>query len=274
MKKILKIGIVGCGAIGSSLAKVISQDFSDHAKLGALYDLEARKAHTLSKKVSKERILAVTNLRKLIARSDLVIECSSAKAAWEISRKVIAAGRSIMIMSVGGIVGHIEALRRSAWKKNVRVYIPSGAIAGIDGVKAASLGNIRKATLTTSKPSLAFSGVSYLSKKKIALDKIKENTVLFSGTATQAVKNFPHNINVAGVLSIAGIGEKRTRVIIRASPTLTRNIHEIEIESDAGCIYVRTENRVHPHNPKTSYLAVLSAVAMLKQILEPLRIGT
>ncbi|MCM8781346.1 MAG: DUF108 domain-containing protein [Candidatus Omnitrophica bacterium] len=85
---------------------------------------------------------------------------------------------------------------------------------------------------------------------------------------------FPQNINVAATLSLAGIGSKNTIVRIIASPQTTRNIHQIEIESEAGRIVTRTENTVHPDNPKTSYLAVLSAVATLRDILESIRIGT
>jgi aspartate dehydrogenase len=98
--------------------------------------------------------------------------------------------------------------------------------------------------------------------------------VLFSGKAKEAVKFFPQNINVAAVLSLAGIGSSKTKVKIIASSKVKRNIHEIEIESEAGRVFTRTENLIHPDNPKTSFLAVLSAASLLKQILSPLRIGT
>ncbi|MFZ2357253.1 MAG: aspartate dehydrogenase domain-containing protein, partial [Candidatus Omnitrophota bacterium] len=88
------------------------------------------------------------------------------------------------------------------------------------------------------------------------------------------VKYFPQNINVAAILSIAGIGAVKTKVRIVASPKISRNIHQIEITSEAGKVFTRTENVLHPGNPKTSYLAFLSAVATLKQILEPVKIGT
>jgi aspartate dehydrogenase len=106
------------------------------------------------------------------------------------------------------------------------------------------------------------------------LDNINEDTVIFEGDALQAVKVFPQNINVAATLSIGGIGPENTVVRIVASPHITRNVHEIEVESDAGRIVARSENTIHPSNPKTSYLAVLSAVATLKQILNSLKIGT
>jgi len=177
-------------------------------------------------------------------------------------------------MSVGGIVSHFRKLSSLAKKYNAKVYIPSGAISGIDALKAAKIGKIKKVILTTTKNPLSFKGVGYVEEKRIDLKRIKKDTVLFSGTAKDAVKYFPQNINVAAILSIAGLGEDKTEVKIIASPEINKNIHEIEIESEAARIFTRTENILHPDNPKTSYLAVLSAVATLKQILEPVRIGT
>lgn len=106
------------------------------------------------------------------------------------------------------------------------------------------------------------------------MDKIKKDTLLFFGNAKEAINFFPQNINVAGLLSIAGIGQNKTKVKIIASPKTKKNIHEVYIESKAARIFTRTENILHPDNPKTSYLAVLSAIATLKQILEPVKIGT
>ena len=117
-------------------------------------------------------------------------------------------------------------------------------------------------------------GSEYINQRGLNLNKIRGETVLFSGSAADAIKNFPQNINVAATLSIVGIGEKRTQVKIVASPRLKRNIHEIYIDSDAGRISSRVENLIHPDNRKTSFLAVLSAIATLRQLLEPVRVGT
>lgn len=265
---------MGCGAIGSSLAKTIVNNFKERAKLVALYDIDARKSGGLSRMVCKSHNLAVSGIRQLINRSELVIEASSAGSSWEIARDVLIGGCDIMIMSVGGIVSKFRRLSGLAKKYNAKVYIPSGAISGIDALKAARLGKIKKVILTTRKNPISFRGVKYIENKGINLDKIKKDKLLFSGIAREAVKHFPQNINVAAVLSIGGIGEERTRVKIIASPGTKKNIHEIYIESKAARILTRTENILHPDNPKTSYLAVLSAVATLKQILEPIKIGT
>ncbi|TRZ94834.1 aspartate dehydrogenase [bacterium] len=271
-KKRLRIGIVGCGAIGSSLARSIVKEFPAQAKLTSLFDIDSQKASRLAKTLGYRVCLSKT-LERLIINADLVIEAASAASALKIARESITRSRDIMIMSVGGIIGDYKKLTRQAKTMHVRVFIPSGAICGIDGLKAAVCGKIESVTLTTRKHPKAFSGVPYLLKKKVRLDKIKKEKVLFMGNAISAVKAFPQNINVAAILSIAGIGPQKTIVRIVASPDLTQNTHEIEIRSNAGRIISRTENVVHPDNPKTSYLAVLSAVATLKQILAPLKIG-
>lgn len=273
MDKILKVGIVGCGAIGTSLAKSIMSDFSDKAQLSGLYDLDIEKAYNLAHAINNQK-LAALNLESLINKADLVIEATKADSVVEIIKKTISASKDIMIMSVGGIVEDYKELFIMAQEKNTHIFIPSGAICGIDGLKAAALGKINKVTLTTKKPAKAFLGVPYVLKQKIRLDNLSEDTVIFEGDAFSAIRAFPQNINVAVTLSIAGLGPKDTLIRIIASPKIERNIHEVEIISDSGKIITRTENVVHPDNPKTSYLAVLSAVAILKQILEPVKIGS
>jgi len=273
MPKKLKIGIVGCGAIGSSLAKEIVTNFGNSASLAALFDIRPEKAQFLSGKLTKSSKLCAANLDILIKRSDLVIEASSAKAAWEIARKSLSGRRKVMIMSVGGMVGHLDELLALALKNNAQVYFPSGAISGIDALKAANIAGVKKVVLTTRKHPDAFKGVEYV-VKKFKLAGLKKDKILFFGTAAQAVKYFPQNINVAAVLGLAGIGMHKTRVRIIASPGVRKNIHEVLIESKAAKIFTRTENILHPQNPKTSYLAVLSAMAVLKQILQPIKIGT
>lgn len=269
----LKIGIVGCGAIGTSLARAIVSNFSDKAELTSLYDIDIEKAYQLSSALKTKKIVAL-NLDDLINNVELVIEAASSKSSYEIAKKSLQARKDIMIMSVGGIAEYYRELFVLAKEKNTKLYIPTGAICGLDGLKAARENKVNKVTLTTKKPPSAFKGVAYVLKQKINLDQLKEDTVLFEGSALSAITHFPANINVAATLSILGLGIENTLVKIIAVPNARRNIHEIEIDSDAGKIFTRTENVIHPDNPKTSFLAVLSALAMLREILEPVRVGT
>ena len=274
MVKKLRIGIVGCGAIGTSMAKAIVKDFASQARLVSLYDINKNKALGLARRLRAESSIVTHSLDYLIERVDLVIEAAEAKSCLSIARKALNNGCDIIIMSVGGIIAHKDKLRNLAKKNKARVYIPSGAVCGVDALKAASEKKIKKIILTTRKNPKSFEYSGYIKRKGIRLDKINRDTVLFSGNAGLAIKHFPQNINVAATLSIAGIGQRRTQVRIVACPKIKRNIHEIYIDSDVGRISTRVENLVHPDNPKTSFLAVLAAIATLRQILEPVRIGT
>src|SRR3989338_1119574 len=270
--KFKRIWIVGCGVIGSKIAEAVGFDLKGKAKLSALYDVDPAKARDLSGKLRKKNI-AVSSLAELILKSDFVVEAASAKVSADIAREALRAKRDCLIMSAGGLFGAGDIFDL-AKKKNCFVYVPSGAIAGIDALKAHKLTDIQKVTLTTRKSPQALKGAHYIIKKRIDLDIIKEETVIFAGSAKKAAAFFPQNINVAAVLSLAGIGKEKTRVKIVCSPDYSKNIHEIEIESSAGKTFVRCENSPCLDNPKTSYLAVLSAIAVLKEIFEPIKIGT
>lgn len=263
----MKVGVIGCGTIGSEIAKAISG--IPGLELISLCDIEPNKAERLSLLLPEKPSL--DSLSDLISKVDLVIESSSQEVVKIALPLSIEKRKDMMIMSVGGLIGR-EDLLAEAEKKGIKVYLPSGAIAGIDGLKAASCAKVESVTLTTRKPPLALKGAPYL--KDIDLSEIKEEKTVFSATAEEAIKGFPANINVAAILSIAGIGVQKTKVKIVADPKITRNIHEIEIIGDTGRIFIRCENLPSPTNPKTSYLASLSAIALLKQIASVVKIGT
>lgn len=271
-KKKIKIGIIGCGAIGSEIAAAIDRDFKKEAVLTAISDININKAEAVKKKLkTKPDVLSAA---ALIRKSDLVVEAASAKASADIAKAVISAKKDIMIMSVGGIIRDYAALFNLAGKNGCRVYLPSGAICGLDGVKAASLGRIDSAGLTTRKPPDGFKGAPFVEKNKIDLNGIKGETKIFEGNALEAIEGFPANINVSCALSIAGIGPEKTVVRIITSPEYKTNMHEIVVEGEFGKLTAKTENVPSPNNPRTSYLAILSAIAVLRQILGPAKVGT
>lgn len=272
--KKLKVGIVGCGAIGSSLAKIIRRDFPDKLRLAALYDTDNLKSNLLAKELGLKERLVAFSLKDCIQKVDLVIEAASAQACANIVQQAIIQKRSVLAMSVGGLLAQLKKLTTLAQKNRVKIYIPSGAICGIDAVKAARLGQLTRVVLVTRKPALSFLGVEYVKKKGLELTRLKQDKVIFRGPAQKAVRLFPQNINVAAVLSLAGLGERKTQVEIIASPFLKNNVHRIELEADCAKVICQTENVQHPENPKTSYLAILSAVSLLRRIVEPVEIGT
>ncbi len=268
----LRVGIIGCGTIGTQLAKYIDSKLRNKAKLVALSEVDRKKAHALAHNLkSKPKIISTG---ELINNVDLVIEAASAKISYGVAKRAINAGKEVMVMSTGGLLKNFKALFELAESKRCNIYLPSGAICGLDGLKGAKFSGIRKVTLTTRKPPLGFKGAPYVIKKKIALEKIRSEKVLFEGNALKAIEGFPANINVAATLSLCGIGSKKTKVKIIASPRVNKNIHEVEAEGKFGRLITRTENLPSPGNPRTSYLAVLSAIATLDGILERVKIGT
>ena len=178
-----------------------------------------------------------------------------------------------MCLSVGGFLGH-EDLFDLARERGCHIYIPSGAIAGLDGLRAAAMGRIDTVRLTTHKPPQSLATAEIVREKRLTLEGLAGPLTIFEGPASEAVRHFPVNLNVAASLSLAGIGAEATIVKVVADPGLTRNVHEVEVEGEFGRLFVRLENVPSPDNPKTSYLAALSALALLKRITEPVQIGT
>jgi len=257
--------------MGTELAKFSKKELSHITRLAALCDIRREKAETLASFLKSEG--AVTkSADEVFKKSDLIIECASPSIAKPLLEKAIKMSKDIFIMSVGGLIKSSNLLN-TAREKGIKVYLPSGAILGIDGLKAAKLSVIRKVTLTTRKPPRGLAGAPYLKEKGIDISAIKSETIIFEGNAAEAVKAFPKNVNVASLLSIAGLGSKKTKVRVITSPKYRRNTHEIEIEGEFGRINVVTEN-VPSENPKTSKLAALSAMATLWGIADSVKIGT
>jgi len=270
MKK-LKVGIIGCGAIGSEIAAACQGRLKSHIDLLAICDTDPKKASVLNGSLSKK--VPVMPLDEIIKKVDLMIEAASASISGKVVEKCIKNKTDCLVMSVGGLLGE-ERLLRLAESRGVKVYIPSGALCGIDGLKAASIGKVDSVMLTTRKPPKGLIGAPYLKRTDIDVYGIKGETVIFEGNAEEAVEGFPQNVNVSAVLSLAGIGARKTRVRIVTSPDYSKNIHEVEITGEFGKIVTRTENLPSKTNPKTSALAILSAIAKIEQIVKNVQIGT
>jgi aspartate dehydrogenase len=271
-KSKIRVGILGCGAIGSRIAKSIKTQCSDHAVVSALFDINPAKALNLQKYIPQKNVVK-KSYQELLAGSDLVIEAVNAPDTHQLVRSAILAKKDVLVMSVGKFIEG-ESIFKLAQKQGVRVLIPSGAIAGIDAIKAASLQRIDHVTLTTRKPIYGFADNAYVQERRINLSQIKKETVLFDGNVREAVKCFPQNINVAATIALASKAKDKMRIRIATSPEFKVNSHEIEVRGEFGRLVTKTENVVCPDNPKTSYLAVLSAVRTLKEYFQGVKIGT
>lgn len=271
----LGVGLIGCGAIGTVLAHAIDEGQAGDACLVMIYDRRSEKAEFLSGGLRKKPKIAV-NFEELIKckEVDLIVEAASQEAVKAYAFRVLKAGKDLMIMSVGALVdqGLASEIRRIAKKEGRRVYIPSGAIAGLDGVKASSICRVKKVTLTTRKPPESLRENPYFMEKFGG--KVEGPTLLYEGPAVEACKLFPANVNVAAALGLAGVGMENTLVRIIVDPSLDKNVHEIEVVGEFGELKVCVQNVPSASNPKTSYLAALSAIATLRKITEPIVVGT
>jgi aspartate dehydrogenase len=189
---------------------------------------------------------------------------------------VLQAGKDLVVMSVGALADKalLADLLKEAEKSGCRLYVPTGAIAGIDAIRAVRH-LLDSVMLTTTKSPKALAGAPFFQTSKIKLDEIKQRTVVYEGTAAEAVRMFPANVNVAAVLSLAGIGVDRTSVRLVADPAFATNQHEIEAKGSFGEFKFTVNNAPSPGNPKTSYLAVLSAIECLRSVCDDgMRIGS
>lgn len=269
--KLVRIGIIGLGAIGSRLVEILSREFTHVARVEYLCDLHKERIRDIKKRwVPRARGLSWPSL---ISRSDFIIEAASQGIALDVARRALEQNKQVLILSVGGLLAPNGLTPHLAMTQG-KLWIPSGALAGVDGLLAARQGHIRQVTLTTRKPLAGLKGAPYLQNRKIDLSKIKRPTLVFEGDAWQAIQAFPKNINVAATLALAGLGPRKTRVRIFTSPTYQRNQHEVEVEGDFGRIRTVVENLPSPRNPKTSELAILSTLALLKKIFNRVHVGT
>ncbi len=268
----LRLGIVGCGAIGSRIALSITKELKNHFMLSALYDIDSEKAAGLSRRLKARRGVVKRSVDELIASCDVVAECVNTPAAQGIIAKAVRARKKVLVMSVGRLFTR-NSLFALARRHGSSLVLPSGAIAGLDAVKAARLAGFNSITITSRKPPAGFQGNSFLIKKGIHLEDIVSDKLLFEGNVKDAVVKFPQNINVAAALALAA-DSTRIKVRVIASPSLERNTHEIVCTGKSGTIRTITENVPCPDNLKTSDLAVLSGIQALKQLSDQVKIGT
>jgi len=274
----MKVGLVGCGAIGATLARAIINGEAGDCILIAVCDVREEKMIKLRDELSMPELFITTDVNELLSRKDveLVIEAASQRVIQDIGEKVLSAGKNMVIMSVGAL-SDLELLNRLkdlAKERGVNVFIPSGAICGIDGVKSASVGGLSRVEIRTTKHPHSLEGAPYLIENNIDLSELTSPLVVFKGSAKDAARGFPMNVNVAVTLSLAGIGVEKTIVTIVADPDSKRTKHEIFAEGEFGKMTSCVENLVHPKNPKTSYLSALSVIRTLKKITEVIQIGT
>jgi aspartate dehydrogenase len=275
----VNVGLIGCGAMGSELARAVHKGEAGTARVIALFDEYQPAREMLAKELSTGNALepaqadTVTELVNL-PNIDLIIECASQAAVAAHAETVLSSGTSMLVMSSGAMISSdfMRTVSKAASNSGATIYIPSGAVGGIDALRA-SKALLEEVTIVSTKKPISLIGAPGFADWE---DKeITEPTVIFEGSAAEAVGLFPANVNVAATVSMAGIGPDATKVQVVADPDSPGNVHEINAISKAGKFSFRFENMPHETNPKTSFLAVLAAIEMLRSICEPgIRIGT
>jgi aspartate dehydrogenase len=265
----MRVGVVGLGAIGRRVCQALDAGMEGLTLAAATARDRERGERFLKSLATAPPFL---DLDALVAAADLVVEASTQAHLAEIAPRALGAGRHLVVLSCGALLGRDDwiALARA---RGARIYVPSAAIAGLDGVKGARLGAIGDVTMETRKPPRGLAGAPWIIQQGIDLERIEGETLIFEGSAADACRGFPANVNVVAALSLAGIGPERTRIRIYAVPGLTTNQHRIRVEGEFGRLAIEVEN-VPSENPRTGRLSYLSTIALLRDLGATLRVGT
>ncbi len=269
-KNMLSVGIIGFGTIGKVVAKALD-DGIDRMELIAVASGREDKARaaltTLSKPVELMPISAVADC------CDIVVDCAPKSVFAEIAFAALTRGRKLVTVSGAGILANPE-IEDMARKHGGRVVLATGALLGLDAVRAAAEGSINSVRMITRKPPNALKGAPHIIKNKINLDGLNGEIKVFSGTAREGAIAFPANVNVAAALGLAGIGADATSLEVWADPHIDRNTHSIEVDADSARFTLNIENVQSVENPGTGKITALSVIACLRGMTAPMKIGS
>lgn len=270
MATTLGVAIGGFGAIGMTVARKLDGGIEGLR----LVAISARDRDAAAGRMNGyARPVPVVGLGELAALADIVVECAPPAVFPDIAESALRAGRIFMPLSIGQLLVHPE-YEELARAHGARIIAPTGALLGLDAVRAAAQGSIESVTMVTRKPPAALAGAPYLEQQGIVLDGLAEPMRIFAGSAREGARGFPANVNVAAALSLAGIGPDRTWLEIWADPTVTRNTHTIKVEADSARFEMTIENVPSDENPRTGKLTALSVIAALGGLVAPMRVGT
>ena len=266
----LEIGIAGLGAIGLEVARRILAGIPG-LRLAAVAVRDPEKARRGLPQIGDT--VAALPLEELARRCEVVVEALPPGLFRAVAEPAVAAGRIFMPLSVGQLLNHWDLVGR-ARESGARILVPTGALIGLDAVRAAAEGEIRSVRMVTRKPPQGLDGAPYLRERGISLAGLAEPLKVFEGSAREGARGFPANVNVAAALSLAGVGPDRTELEIWADPSLTRNTHRIEVDADSARFSMSIEGIPSTENPRTGRITALSTVAALRGLVSELKVGT
>jgi aspartate dehydrogenase len=262
----IKVAIIGCGNIGTELALFLNKD--KRFFLVAIDDINPKNFFHLCRKLRRK--FPLLTIEDAIKKADLVIEAADKETVKEIleCKALDLPGKQLLVMSTGGLAENFRLMKKI---RHCRIHIPSGAIAGLDAIQAVR-GNIKSLTLTSTKPFAGLKNSPHVLLNKINLNDIKTSEKIFEGNLNEAIEGFPQNINVAASLFLAS-NFRRLKISVIADAKTKYNSHEIHCIGSFGEIHTTTKN-LPSKNPKTSYLAILSAISVMKTIASKISIGS
>ena len=263
------VGLAGLGAIGLPLARALDRGMEGLL----LVSISARDPVT-----ARARLAGFSNPPALVdladlANADIVVEATPAALFERVAIPAIEAGRIFIPASVGALLPRMDLVKR-AQQTGARIVVPTGALLGLDAVRAAAEGRIDSVTIETRKPPGGLLGAPWLEKHGIDVMDLTMPLRVFAGNARDAAAGFPANVNVAAALALAGIGPMRTLVEIWADPGLTRNVHIIRVEAEAASFSMRIENVPSDDNPRTGKITPLSMLTCLRGLVSTLKVGS
>src|SRR5882757_7696990 len=264
-----RVAVVGLGPIGTKVVQALDDGIDGLVLTAISIQNPAKHQGFLAKLKKPPAILPIDGLCDV---ADIVIECAPGKLVRSIVVPFVSRGKTAIVLSAGALLEN-EDLIDLAKRNGGQIVVPTGALIGLDAVTAAAEGKILSVKMVTRKPVTGLVGAPYLVENNIDIESIKEPLRIFQGTAREAAKGFPANLNVAVALSLAGLGPDRTTLEIWADPALTRNVHRIEVESDSARFSMTIEN-IPSENPKTGRITALSVIAYLRKYRSALRVGT
>ena len=264
-----RVAVAGLGSIGARVVQELDRRIEGLVLSAVSAQSIAKHSGWLDKLKTRPEVLPI---EQLADAADIVVECAPSKLVRSIVAHVVARGKTAIVLSVGALLVN-EDLVELAKANGGQIVVPTGALIGLDAMTAAAEGTIHSVRMVSRKPIEGLLGAPHLVENNINIEGITEPLRIFEGTAREAAKGFPANLNVAVALSLAGIGPDKTRVEIWADPTVTRNTHRIEVESDSARFSMGIEN-IPSENPKTGRITALSVIACLRKQRASLRIGT
>ncbi len=265
----LRVGIAGLGAVGLEVAKRLIAGVPG-LTLSAVAVRDTEKARRALPPAASG--VPIRKATELADDCDIVVECLPPALFREVAISAIDKGRIFMPLSVAQLLENSDLVER-AKLKGARILVPTGALIGLDAVRAAAEGTIHSVKMVTRKPPAGLEGAPYLLEHKISVTGLNEPRKVFDGSAREGARGFPTNVNVAAALSLAGIGPDRTQLEIWADPGVTRNTHTITVDADTARFTMTIEN-IPSENPRTGKSVAPSTVAALRALVSELKVGT